>query len=139
MTSFKIGAAAVGGLVLIAAIAIGFWAFRVATSDVKGSGDAEIRKNSATNRIAAQERFEQLHAEIIASDQRIDVLADAVKADPSYTNQTNLTGATTFCLSVVADYNAEARKFTAQEFRAADLPAQIDAIDPATDCKGTLR
>ena len=126
-------------VVLVGVLAIAIWGFKVATSDIKGQGDAQRQKNAATNRIAAQERFESLHAEILAADQRIGILAGAVKADPSYTNKTNLTGAQTYCLSVVADYNAEARKFTAAQFRAADLPASIDILDPATDCKGPLR
>ena len=60
----------------------------------------------------------------------------AVKADPGdRTAKQNLTGTTTYCLSAVAEYNAEARKYSSKEFRDADLPDRIDTTDPATDCK----
>ena len=36
---------------------------------------------------------------------------------------------------MVADYNAKARNYLAAEFRAADLPAQIDSLNPNTDCQ----
>lgn len=126
---------------IIAAILIipAVFGIRVALSGIFGQGGAVINKNDAVNRVAAQERFESLFAEIKAADQRLDVLADAVKEDPSYTNKTNLTGGRTYCLSVVADYNAEARKYSARDFRAYDLPAQIDQYDPTTDCKESDR
>lgn len=123
-------------LLLIVLLGTGWWVFRVATSDVKGQGDALIRKNSATNRIGAQQRFEELYADILASDRRIDTLAADAAANPdSQVAQTNLTGSITYCQDVVADYNALARSYTAQDFRAYDLPAQIDNLNPATDCK----
>ena len=121
---------------VIALISIGVWGFRVITSDVKGQGDAVIIKNSANNRIAAQEQFEQLYADIKASDQKITVAAAAVAADPNdKTAQQNLTGMQNYCLSVVGDYNALARKYSAEDFRSVDLPVQIDQSLPSTDCK----
>lgn len=122
----------VGVLLLGAAI----WGATVLLSDVKGAGDARITKNSGGNRIAAQERFEDLYQEIKSADQRIAVAKTALDSDPDdRTLRTEHTGALQYCLSVVADYNAEARKYTAREFRAADLPPQIDPADEATDCK----
>ena len=55
------------------------------------------------------------------------MLKTAAAEDPSQFNKTNLTGARTYCASVVADYNALSRKYTAAEFKAADLPASLDA------------
>lgn len=134
--SWRIGVWVIAFLLFMALISISWWAFTVAASDTKGRGDAVKQKNTATNRIAKQERFEDMYADILASDQRIDVMAAALKRNPaSQVNQTNLTGATTYCLQVVNQYNAEARKYTAQAFRAADLPAQIDQQDPTFDCK----
>jgi len=120
---------------LIIAIPLAVWGFRVATSDIKGQGDSIIKKNSATNRISAQERFEDLYADIKASDAKIGPAKQAVKVDPSTVNTTNLTGLVNYCLDVVGDYNAEARKYTSADFRAIDLPAEISSMDPATDCK----
>ncbi len=122
-------------LLVVALISIGVWGFKVATSDVKGQGDAIVQKNSANNRIAAQERFEDLYAEITQTDAKIGPAKQAFKANPTAVNQTNLTGLVNYCLDVVGDYNAEARKYTSADFRAVDLPSQISTMDPATDCK----
>ena len=130
---------AIAVALLVALLGLAGWGVKVALSDVKGRGDQIVQKNSGTNRIAAQERFEQLYAEIKAADQKLDVYAAAVKADPTYVTRQNFTGAQTYCLSVVADYNAEARKYTARDFRAIDLPEQIDTFNPTTDCKESFR
>lgn len=125
-------------VVFILALSAGIWALKVGTSDVKGQGDAQRTKNSGTNRIAAQERFEELYAGIKAADERIDVMAKAKKANPKdVVAATNYTGAVNYCIQIRADYNAEARKYTAEQFRSIDLPAQIDSTDPAFDCKET--
>lgn len=127
-----------GAVLFFGGLSIAHWGFGVFTSDIKGQGDATKTKNSGTNRIAAQERFEELYAGIKAADERIDVMAAAKKAAPNdLVAQVNYTGALAYCIQIRADYNAEARKYTAEQFRAADLPAQIDATDPAFDCKET--
>lgn len=133
-TTFKAFGVWLLGAVLLLALIVGVWAFRVTTSDIKGRGDAEITKNSAANRIAKQERFEALYAEVLASDRRLDQLAKDAK-DGTAETRTRYSGAVSHCHNVVADYNAEARKFTARDYRELDLPAQIDQTDPATDCK----
>lgn len=137
---FSIGLRVLAFFAAIALLAGGVWAFKVATSDVKGQGDAVRTKNSGTNRIAAQERFESLYADIKAADERIDVMAAAKKAAPGdVVESTNYTGAQNYCIQIRAAYNAEARKYTAEQFRAVDLPAQIDSTDPAFDCQETKK
>lgn len=122
-------------VVFILAVSAGIWALKVGTSDVKGQGDAARTKNSGTNRIAAQERFEELYAGVKAADQRLDSLAAAKKADPKdFVAATTYTGAVNYCIDLRAQYDADARKYTAEQFRAVDLPAQIDQLDPAFDC-----
>ena len=104
------------------------WATGVLFAPVKGKGEAYKTKESSTNRIAAQERFEDMYADIQAADLRIDTLTANAKAHPKdYTAQVQATGAVTYCQQVVNQYNAEARKYTAAQFRAADLPSSIDA------------
>lgn len=121
------------GLVLGA----GIWALNVGTSDVKGQGDAEIIKNEARNRINAQEDFEKLFAELKAADQRIDVTASALKLKPGgdLKLETELLGQKHYCLGLVSEYNAKARSFSQQDFKAADLPHEIDQAAPETDCE----
>ena len=134
MSTLKIGAITLGTLTLIAALTIGTWLFGVWASDPIGQGEAIKTKNRSTNRIAAQERFEDMAADITAANQRITTTKAAAKANPdNYTMQVQATGAVTYCQQAVAQYNAEARKYTAAQFRASDLPASFNAT---TDCTG---
>lgn len=125
-------------LLVALAVATGaaIWALRVATSDVKGRGDAEIIKNEARNRIRAQEGFEALYQDIIAADKVINTTADALELDPASTRlKTELLGQKQYCVDLTGQYDAKARSFTQEEFRAADLPAQVNSTDPTTDCR----
>jgi hypothetical protein len=133
-----------GLLALIALLVVGaliggvVWVIGVATSGISGQGEAIIQKNSANNRIAAQQTFEDLIADIKASTLKLNQAAADKKANPGdATYATNYTGLVNHCLDTVGLYNADARKYTAAQFRASDLPAQIDMSDPATDCKET--
>lgn len=123
-------------LVALLIIGLGTWGFRVLTADVKGRGDAHIIKSSAKNRIDAQEGFEKRYADIVATDRKLTPLKEAADARPDdLTAQQNYEGTVSYCLSVVGDYNADARSYTREAFRAADLPFQIDNEDPTTDCE----
>lgn len=125
-----------GGVLLLALLTVGAWGVKVATSGIRGEGDAVIQRNSAENWTTAQARFEGLYAEIIATDQKVQIAKEALDANPDDRTATdNYYGTRTVCLSIVADYNAEARSFLAANFRAADLPDQIDSRNPATDCQ----
>lgn len=139
----KVGLSAglrVGLVVLVVAIiGIGVWGFRVATSDVKGEGDATIQKNSAPNRVQARQEFQNIYEDIQGADQRIDVMAEAYAASKTTVNQTNLTGAKTYCISRVREYNALSKKYLSADFRPEGLPAAIDSLDPAFDCKESAK
>ncbi|MXQ56011.1 hypothetical protein [Shimazuella alba] len=112
------------------------WGLDVGTSDIKGQGEAEKVKNSAANRIRAQEGFEDLFNEIVTADKNINITAEALELDPKdLKSKVELRGQKQYCNDLVGQYNAKARKFTQQEFRAVDLPAQIDDTDSKTDCK----
>lgn len=124
-------------IVLAAVITAVLWGLRVATSDVKGQGDAEIIKNDARNRIRAQEGFEKLFADIQVADRNLTTTARALRAKPTgdLKLETELLGQKHYCAGLVAEYDAKARSFTQQDFRAADLPQKIDARDGTTDCE----
>lgn len=111
------------------------WAVKVATSDVKGAGDAQIKINSGENRIQSQELFQDLYAKVLEYDRNIDPLVAAVKGDPSSFNKTNLTGQYMACNAAVTEYNAETDKVSSAKWLSPDLPYKIDGSDPATDCK----
>jgi hypothetical protein len=134
------GLLVIGLLVVVALIGGGIYAFKVATSDIKGRGDTTIRTNSADNRIFAQEDFHKRYQDIVAADQKLDPLAADVKADPSDKDaRIRLTGAKTYCLAVAGEYNAKADAITQAKFRDENLPYHIDPADPATDCKESAR
>lgn len=123
-------------VLFVGLLGVGIWAFKVGTSGPKGAGDAVRTKNSGGNRIAAQERFEELYAQVKAADQRVGVMHTTLQAAPTdVVARTNYTGAVNYCIDVRAQYDAEARKYTAAEWRSVDLPQQIDQHDKATDCK----
>ena len=123
-------------VVFIVLISSALWAFGVFSSPIKGAGDAFKQQQSSTNRIVSQQRFEDLYQEVEAADRKLGPAKAALKADPdSQIKQTEFTGLQNYCIDVVADYNAEARKYLSSEWRAIDLPQKIDSFNTATDCK----
>lgn len=123
-------------ITIVLLIGAAIWGIGVAVSGPKGQGDAIRQNNSAENWTAKQALFEDLYADIEASDRKIDAAAQALKADPEdKTLQANYSGIVNHCISVVGNYNAEARKFLSEDWRSIDLPDQISNNDPSTDCK----
>lgn len=118
-------------LVIIAAgvvIGAGLWALNVATSSVRGAGDGVVERNSADNWLEAQARFEENYADYESTLVRIDVAYAAhVAAPDDKTLQQTYLGTVSYCTTLVADYNADARNFLREDFRASDLPASLDA------------
>lgn len=114
----------------------GIWAVKVATSDVRGAGDATTQINSGTNRINSQEWFHSQHAAILTADRNLDQAAADVAAHPGDDfYATNLTGLRNRCVEMVNNYNAEAQKVSRAKWLDPNLPVRIDDTDPATDCK----
>src|SRR6478735_2178626 len=132
----KYALAWIGGILAVAVLGFGIWGVSVLVSGPVGVGNAIKEKNSSQNWTAAQAEFEDNYAEIIAADQKVTLAYTELQADPDdKALQTNYAGTANYCLVVVADYNADARKFLKEEFRSADLPDQISPLDPQTDCK----
>jgi len=110
--------AALGGLI---------WVLGVASSPVKGAGDAFKQQQSGTNRIAQQAFFEDTYADFESTVAKIQPAKDALKRDKDNPLlQEQLTGTINYCLDVVADYNAQSRKYLAADFKSIDLPAQLN-------------
>ena len=149
----KIAIAALIAVVLVAPIAI--WGIQVATSDTRGAGNTEIARNSAENRIRSQAYFEQSYQDISKFDLQIgdaqkayndfvtnnpkpsaeDLVAAQIYGQQLNSRQVTLTGLQQQCQNTVANYDAEARKTLAAEWRSNELPYQIDDSSPETDCK----
>ena len=148
----KIIIAVLIAVVIIAPVSI--WGIRVATSDTRGSGNVEIERNSAENRVRAQAFFEQSFEDIKKFDLQIgdaqkayndfvtnnpkpsaeDLVAAQIYGQQLNSRQVTLTGLHQQCQNTVANYDAEARKTLAAEWRSNELPYQIDG-SPETDCK----
>lgn len=122
-------------MLVVALISIATWWFRVATSDVKGRGDATVAKNSAANRIKAQEAYVSAMNEVKRADRNLDTLAAAAK--DSAAAKTRYVGAISYCQSAVADYDKLYDSYRSADFLPAGYPVKVDSLDPATDCKET--
>jgi hypothetical protein len=123
-------------LVLGGLISAGIWALGVATSGVKGQGDAVKINNSAENWTAKQAFFEEKFEAVKAADKKIGLYTKSLAANPTdRTAQTNLDGITSQCINYTAEYNAESRKFLSQDWKSSDLPYQINDVNSSTDCK----
>lgn len=130
-----------GSIVAIVVVVAALWATGVLWAGPKGAGDAYKTNQSGTNRIAKQEMFEQLYADIQAADQRVNTffLAKQASGGESYPAQVNYTGAVNACNQLVANYDAEARKYSSADWRDNELPERIDQTDPKFDCKETKK
>ena len=121
-------------MIIVAVLAIFFallgwllWGIGVLGAPVKGAGDAYKQKESASNRIVQQAEFEDLKAEYDDTLAKISVARKAAKQNPdSQIKQTEYTGLVNYCVDVAGDYNAESRKYLAADFKAIDLPAELD-------------
>lgn len=125
-------------VVIVAAVVFtaAIWAFKVATSDVKGAGDTKRKTNSAENRIAAQEHFQALFNQIKAYDQQLDQAAADKRDNPGDRYfAINYSGLVKQCIDARNQYNADANKITQAKWLDSGLPYQIDISTPETDCK----
>lgn len=120
-------------LAVFAAIGVATWYFKVATSGLKGEGDAARQNNSAANRLQAQAKYASLYEGIRAADRNITTLAALAASEPTVVNKTNLVGAQNVCQQSVADYNAMAVNQLTRGWIPAELPARV-GDDANTDC-----
>ena len=128
----------VSALIAVAIIAGAWWGISVLVSGPKGAGDTVRQNNSVTNRVFAQQHFEDLYAEVTGDDQKLDQAAADKAAhpdDPFYA--TNYTGLVNQCIAARAQYNADANKVLQKDWVSGDLPHQLDSSDPRFDCKET--
>lgn len=138
--SWRLAVWILAAVLFFGAIGGGIWWFKVATSDVKGAGDAAVQINSGKNRIAAQETFEALYAQIQAYDRNLDQAAKDKADHPGDSFfATNYSGLVKTCNDAVAQYNADARKVSRAKWLTDDLPFEIDQTDTRFDCKETVR
>lgn len=131
-------------LVVGGVISAAVWGISVATSDVRGRGEAIQQRNDADNRIFAQEYFEETFADVRVADQQLNTNQQALdawtEANPNGCTgptlcegdrlRTVVTGSANFCRDVQGNYESEARSYTSEQFRSSDLPARFNPNDP---------
>lgn len=123
-------------LITCALVGVIGWGLTVATSKIRGEGDAVIQKNSSSNWVTAQREFNRTYQEIKADDRKINDAKIALDEDPNnMVLKTNYEGLKQHCNTLVGSYNTDARSYLKEEFRDADLPSEISMSDPSTDCK----
>lgn len=135
-TGWRVGLWVIAVIAAVVLLSAGGWALKVALSGPKGAGDVKRQTNSSTNRIFAQQHFQDLYNEIQAYDQQLDQAAADKAANPGDRYfAVNYSGLVKQCIDARAQYNADANKVTQAQWRDADLPQQVDASAPQTDCK----
>lgn len=119
-------------VVAIIAIPLAAWGISLLLASPSGKADAYRAKETGVNRVFSQQLFEKNYADIQATKTKITAAAAA--RTTSAEAEVRYQGLISYCASIVGDYNAAARSYSTQDFRAADLPAQIDA---STECEPT--
>lgn len=147
-----------GGFGLVLVFVLGFmaigavvWGISVATSDVRGQGDATKQINSGTNRIDQYTHFWTLDKDIRSQAQNIATakqqLDDFNKAMPISKDepfniseqrtslQNNYNGPLQLCRANVAQYNNDSKAYTSAKFKDSQLPWSYDptACDSPTN------
>ena len=130
------------GLLAVALIFLGIYAFRWFYAEPKGQLEAREQIQSGDNRIQKQELFETLFADVEAYDDQINVTAQTLTQSEASGNQKDisfyrqiLNGQMNQCIDATQQYNAEARFVSAEQFRSVDLPPEIPSTYVDYDCK----
>lgn len=103
-----------------------FFVTNVLLAPAKGAGGVIIKNNSAENRIEKQEQFEKLFAKVETNKALVAQHTKNVAANPTDKQAgMTLSGVQSACVASVEQYNAEARKVTSMDWKAADLPDSL--------------
>lgn len=142
MFAFIAGVAVlVVALVLGAMFMFGFGVFQRETADFRGDVEATERTGgSGAFRITAYDHFYDLCAAIQGEEDRLESLRRELETNPSESrrNQLNATIAAVEAARdrKIREYNVDARKdYTLGEFRASDLPFELDPDQEETSCE----
>lgn len=126
-------------LVIGAMFLFSFGWFSQSTADFRGRvGVAEKTKANANFRIASYDHFYDLCASVQSKESTIQALKAEAPSDAARASQVQ--GAITANLiqrnASINQYNADARKAgTSGQFRASDLPYQLDPNSEVTTCR----
>lgn len=126
-------------LFLIAVYGFGF--LQRETADFRGeTGQIEKTQVNSAYRIASYEHFYDLCASVQSIEGKIsnmrDELAETEEGQRKTVLNTSITASMNKRVQLIASYNADARKEATQgQFRASDLPYNIDVDEEKTVCE----
>lgn len=128
--------------VLVVAIGIAFAVSIYSKTTADTRGKTEQREDTVADgsyRIAAYDHFYDLCAAVQTTEGRIAALEDEKAGDPSESRlaqiEVTLTALRGQRIEAINEYNADARKeATAAQFKASDLPDQLDPSEEKTTC-----
>jgi hypothetical protein len=133
--------AVVVGLVFAAMAIFGVGLFQCGTAEFRGkTGQIERTKADPSYRIANYDHFYDLCAAVQSNEAAIDALKEELATNPSQGRVEQIQAALA-ALRInrsedINQYNADARKTATQgQFRASDLPYQLDQTAEKTSCK----
>ena len=123
-------------IVIAVVTSAGLWLFGVATSGIKGQGDATKINNSAENWTEKQKLFHTKYQAVEGAKQKISVykasVASATTPGEKKTAQTNLDGMISQCINYATEYNTETSAVLSRDWKDPELPYNIN---PVTECK----
>lgn len=112
-------------IVMIMVISAALFGFGVVTAPWVGRGNAYKQQQSSNNRVFAQQQFEDLNQDYLATVRKIPrYKTQAATGDTAAA--TNLQGLQSHCDDVVGEYNAAALKYLTKDFRDVNLPPTLD-------------
>lgn len=132
------GNAGVVVLVVVGVILLPFliWGAKVALAPLFGAGNARIITHDPLNRIAQYNHFYDLCSDVQALELQLEAYESGETGLPEDQVATNVLALKGQRNALVTQYNADAAKTaTAGQFKAHDLPAEIDANNYNTECQ----
>lgn len=130
---------AVLGIVGLAVIVAGSWAYRYYTAEIRGIIGQEERVQSPLHRMGAYERFYAMCASVRGHEATLAaqraLLNGATDDSEIRRVRANIAGIEAHRARIIEDYNSRARmEHTQGQFRASDLPYQLNREVENTQC-----
>lgn len=117
-------------LFVVIGIPVLIWMTRVETAGIRGQGNLEMTVQSAPNRWVQYNHFFDLCVSVQNAETTIDnetkrLEAETIAKEKSHISA-NISAAHSTRQNGINQYNADAQKFGAEQFRDSDLPERLD-------------
>lgn len=134
--ALKVSAGVLLALAAMAALSFALWGWLYGTAEIRGKVGAELKIESADNRISSYEHFYDLCAAVQGYEQALVAQAAAVTAGANPERAAaNIAGISAQRARAIAQYNADANKsYTKARFLGDTLPRRLDLNLENTQC-----